>query len=49
MSTKRQRVIREEETPFQPIKSEAVLNAEARIEELTKWIKERENNESAKK
>ena len=49
MSTKRQRVIREEETPFQPIKSEAVLNAEARIEELNRWIKDRENNESTKK
>tara|TARA_R100001082_G_C4277386_1_gene122374 strand:+ start:274 stop:423 length:150 start_codon:yes stop_codon:yes gene_type:complete len=49
MSTKRQRVIREEETPFQPIKSEAVLNAEARIEELNRWIKDREQNESTKK
>tara|TARA_R100000742_G_C4248494_1_gene67087 strand:+ start:166 stop:321 length:156 start_codon:yes stop_codon:yes gene_type:complete len=51
MSTKRQRAIREEETPIFPqaIKSEAVLNAEARIKELTKWIKEREKNESTKK
>jgi hypothetical protein len=45
MSTKRQRSIREEETP---IYSEPIQKAEERIEELTKWIKARRQYEQSK-
>ena len=44
--TKRQRVIREEEAP---ISSEPIRIAEARIEELQKWVELRKQDELKKR